>query len=320
MPIFGGKIAPALLVPPYGTDPQASQIIAPANQIITPFAPEVDDGAGAGFPTDTQIFIRSVEQHFTLHNPVTQSNFGYTFPMPAGVIRTGLTRDAFVVIISGANIATTTDWPQAGDAFATANPGWDDFNVAQEWRRTVPNNTLLKTTLLRRRPDGTANDFFVIPADYQFSNFSVTFIVFGQNGNTPQTRITGSHLAGFNADSSSVWDVSAYATWPTDFNCMEVLYANKRYTTSTPAQYLGALTLSPINQTGGWLQLVSATDQSQYFNISTDEQNNQWVQCFARFMTTSPDANSTIARTFTYGPTHGNSPNFACYFRFELGF
>jgi hypothetical protein len=80
-----------------------------------------------------------------------------------------------VVIISGSNIATTTDWPQAGDAFASQNPGWDDFNVAQEWRRTVPNNTLLKSTLLRRRPDGTANDFFVIPADYQFHNFSVTF-------------------------------------------------------------------------------------------------------------------------------------------------
>jgi hypothetical protein len=319
MSIFGGKIAPALLVPPYGTNPQRSALESDLIDVIA-HAPTIDVTEGPSFPDDTQLFIRSVEQHFTVHNPVTQSNFGYTFPLPAGVKRTGLDRDAFVVIISVSNIATTTDWPQAGDAFASQNPGWDDFNVAQEWRRTVPNNTLLKSTLLRRRPDGTANDFFVIPADYQFHNFSVTFIVFGQNSTTPQTRITGSHLAGFNADSSNVWDISSFATWPTDFNCMEVMYANKRFTTSTPANYLGALTLAPIDQTGGWLELVSATDQSQYPNVGDDAQNNQWVQCFARFLVTSPDANSTIARTFTYGPAHGNSPNFACYFRFELGF
>jgi hypothetical protein len=319
MSFFGGKIAPALLVPPYGTNPQVSALQSDLIDVIA-HTPTIDVTEGPSFPDDTQLFIRSVEQHFTVHNPVTQSNFDYTFPMPAGVKRTGLDRDAFVVIISGANIATTTDWPQAGDAIAAANPGWDDFNVAQEWRRTVPNNTLLKSTLLRRRPTGDANDFFVIPADYQFDNFMVTFVVFGQNSTTPQTRLTGTHLAGFNADSSPTWDVSAYSTWPNDFNCMEVLYAAKRYTTSTPANYLGALTISPIDTTGGWLQLVSETDQSQYPNIGDDSQCNMWCNMFARFLVTTPDANSTIARTFTYGPAHGNSPNFGCYFRFELGF
>lgn len=319
MGIFGGKIAPALLVPPYGTNPQRSALQSDLID-LTAHSPIIETTEGGGFPDDTQIFIRSVEQHFTVHNNVTQSNFGYTFPMPAGVKRTGLDRDAFVAIISGSLIGTSTDWPQAGDAFASANPGWDDFNVAQEWRRTVPNNTLLRSTLLRRRPDGTNDDFFVIPADYQFNNFMVTFVVFGQNSTTPQTRITGSHLAGFNADSSPTWDISSFATWPTDFNCMEVMYAAKRFTTSTPAEYLGALTISPIDTTGGWLQLVSATDQSQYPNVGDDSQCNMWCNMFARFLVTSPDADSTKARTFTYGPAHGNSPNFGCYFRFELGF
>lgn len=318
MGIFGGKIAPALLVPPYGTNPQRSALESDLID-LTAHSPIIETTEGGGFPDDTQLFIRSVEHHFTVHNLITGLNDGYTFPMPAGVKRTGLDRDAFVAIISGANITTTTDWPEPSDAFATQNPGWDDFNVAQEWRRTVPNITLLKSTLLRRRPDGTANDFFVIPDGYQSDDFQVTFVVFGQNNTIPNVRLTGTHLAGFNADSSQTWDIGAHSTWPSDFNCMEVMYAAKKYTTAIPANYLVAPTIAGINPTGGWLELVSATQQTQVPGVADDVQVTQWCNMYARFLANSPDADSTKARTFTYTPSI-QSPNFGCYFRFELGF
>jgi hypothetical protein len=274
-------------------------------------------GGGPQWPTDTSPYLEYAEQHFTTFDFANQGNNGFTISPPPGTDRTSLGRSIALAIISGAELNTVLINPTGSDDFWTLNPGWVDVG---QWRRINPNSTLLRTMLFYRRFDGTASDDLIVPAYHTFNNFSVTYLILGQHTTTPAMRKTGE--IGWSADGSTVFDIGG-GTYANDFNVMELLFAHRRYTVADNfGSFIAAPTLDNIDVTGGWLEIFKGVDQSVYTNAigGAQIQNTQWLHFWGRHKATSPDADSSKARTFAYTPSPQFANQFVVYFRYEIGF
>ena len=266
------------------------------------------------WPTDTSPYLQYSEQHFVNSLGDAGGNEGFTIQVPAGVDRTSINRSIAICCVSGALLDTFAQNP-INDDFFDLNPGWrEDSNLGGAWRR-ISGNGALRTNLFYRRFTGTTDDEFVVPASYQNDSFSVTYLIMGQNASSPFMRMAGQ--GSLNNKFDTAFDIAAH-TYANDFNNMEFLYAHRRYTVQTPNPFLAVPTIDAIDTTGGWLEIWSAVDQRTYPNLGNTIQCTQWLQFWGRFMASTPDANSAVARTFTYTPTQGANQT-AVYFRYELG-
>lgn len=318
MSFIGGKIPPAHLVP--AKNPQFTDL--PKSDLIwTPYAPDVDNVGG--FPNDTLIYAKFAQTYYNtfIENPDPDLQYlqGFTITPPPGFDNSGADRDHIWVWVRGypGNLSSPSD------PIVQANPTWSYFDFGFFNKRAVP-------------PPDAADNNFVIPDDYDSPyRYLVSYMVTGQNDGAFSQRYIDSltRTTGFNKD----WPLNG-GTFGSDFNCLEHLFLHRNLITDAtqgvPVQpFLGALTLNAIDQTGGWIQAINETDQTEQFmrddpfgtgppyNEST-WQVNHWTAWYYRFLANTPDANSGLARTITYGelPVTNNTQYFGFYYRTELGF
>lgn len=283
--------------------------------------PFMNVAGGGGFPDDTELFIRYAQAHYTPMHPTSGFNEGFTIFPPVNAVRTGLGRDMLIMIVSGAQLPTTAGWPSGDDFFGpngngTLSGGWYEPGTGGLWRRTVGNT--LKTNIFQRQPDGTALDNFIVPAVYQTDPLLVMQVVLGQNRNIPGITLNDWVGIDFGTDPDTTWSINS-GTYGAAFRQIELLFGHRQTTKVGVGNHIAAPLVSAIDSTGGWLQMASAGYQDEWTWSVNDYQYTSWLTMWGRYVFSSPDADSSKARTIGWSPAITNVQYFNTYARFETG-